>query len=138
MTDVVTRLVVRADGSLAVLDQFGKKMSDAGQAADMATGGVARYEAAQRKMQEAQQRGLAVSTESAARRTKEQRVCEQAASSIDKNFALRIRLQREAERSAVAMSNAVAAGYLRQEQALELLMQQEQQHLALLSRGRGG
>jgi hypothetical protein len=137
MTDVVTRLVVRADGSLAVLDQFGKKMSDAGAAADRATGGVARYEAAQRKMQEAQQRGLAISTESIARKTREQRVFEQAASSIDKNYALRIRLEREAERSAVAMSNAVAAGYLRQEQALELLMQQEQQHLALLNRGPG-
>lgn len=138
MTDVVTRLVVRADGSLAVLDQFGKKMSDAGQAADMATGGVARFEAAQRRMQEAQQRGLAVTTENIARKTREQRVFEQAASSIDRNYALRMRLEREAERSAVAMSNAVAAGYLRQEQALELLMQQEQQHLALLSRGRGG
>ncbi|MHA6690601.1 phage tail length tape measure family protein [Devosia sp. A449] len=140
MTDVVTRLVVRADGSLVPLDQFGKKMSDAGQAADMATGGVARFEAAQKKMQEAQSRGLAVSTESVARRSKEQRVFEQAASSIDKQFALRIRLEREAERSAVAMSNAVAAGYLRQEQALEILMRQERQHAAQLTMGpsRGG
>lgn len=139
MTDVVTRLVVRADGSLAVLDQFGKKMSDAGAAADRATGGVDRFEAAQRKLQEAQQRGLAITTESVVRRTKEQRVFEQAASAIDKTYALRIRLEREAERSAVAMSNAVAAGYLRQEQALELLMEQERQHAAQLSQqpGRG-
>ncbi|WP_210246866.1 phage tail length tape measure family protein [Devosia ginsengisoli] len=139
MTDVVTRLIVRADGSLATLDQFGKKMSDAGQAADMATGGVARFEAAQKRMQDAQQRGLAVTTESVARRTKEQRVFEQAASSIDRQFALRIRLQQQAEKSAVAMSNAVAAGYLREEQALELLMQQERQHAAQLSQqpGRG-
>lgn len=133
MTDVVTRLVVQADGSLVVLDQFGKKMTDAGKAADQATGGVARFEAAQRKMQEAQQRGLAISTESVARRTKEQLVYERAASAIDKTFAMRIRLEREAERSAVAMSNAVAAGYLRQEQALELLMRQERQHIALMS-----
>lgn len=138
MTDVVTRLIVRADGSLAVLDQFGKKMSDAGQAADMATGGLARFEAAQKRMQAAQQAGLAITTENIARRTKEQRVFEQAASSIDKNYAMRIRLEREAERSAVAMSNAVAAGYLRQEQALEILMQQERQHAAMLSGGARG
>lgn len=138
MTDVVTRLVVRSDGSFAVLDQFEQKMSDAGQAADMATGGVARFEAAQKKLHAATQAGLAISTESVARRTKEQRVFEQAASAIDKSYALRIRLEREAERSAVAFSNAVAAGYLRQEQALDLLIRQEQQHLALLRQGGGG
>jgi regulator of replication initiation timing len=138
MTDVVTRLIVRADGSLAVLDQFGKKMSDAGAAADRATGGVARYEAAQRKMQDAQQRGLAVTTESIARRTKEQRVFEQSASAIDKQYALRIRLEREAEKSAVSLANAVALGYIKQEQALELLMRQEQQHAGMLSGTRPG
>lgn len=139
MTDVVTRLVVRADGSLAVLDQFGNKMEAAGQAADVATGGVARFEAAQKRMMDAQQRGLAITTENIARRTKEQRVFEQAASSIDRQFALRIRLEREAEKSSVAMSNAVAMGYLRQEQALEILMRQEQQHAAMLSQsGRPG
>lgn len=73
MTDVVTRLVVRGDGSLAVLDQFENKMEAAGKATDRATGAVANYEARMAKARAAMEAGNAISTQTIARRSAEQR-----------------------------------------------------------------
>lgn len=130
MTDVVTRLIVRGDGSLAVLDQFENKMEAAGKATDRATGAVANYEARMAKARAAMEAGNAISTQTVARRSAEQRAFEGLASSVDKSFALRIRLEREAERAAVSAANAVNMGYISQEQALSTLVALEQRHAA--------
>jgi hypothetical protein len=130
MTDVVTRLVVRGDGSLAVLDQFENKMEAAGKATDRATGAVANYEARMAKARAAMEAGNVISTQTVARRSAEQRAFDGLASSVDKSYGLRIRLEREAERAAVSAANAVNMGYISQEQALSTLVALEQRHAA--------
>lgn len=133
MTDVVTKLEVRADGSLAVLDQFEKKMTDAGKATDRSTGSVASFEARMAKARAAMEAGNAIATQTVTRRSAEQRAFDTLAASVDKSYGLRIRLEREAERAAVSAANAVNMGYISQEQALSTLMRLEQRHAAQLS-----
>lgn len=132
MTEVVTRLVIRADGSMAVLDQFEKKMVDAGKATDRSTGSVASFEARMAKARAAMEAGNRIATESVARRSAEQRAFDNLAASVDKSYGLRIRLEREAERASAAAANAVNMGYISQEQALSTLMALEQRHAAQL------
>ncbi|MHA6731747.1 phage tail length tape measure family protein [Devosia sp. A369] len=133
MTDVVTRLVVRGDGSLAVLDQFENKMEAAGKATDRATGAVTNYEARMAKARAAMEAGNAISTQTVARRSAEQRAFDGLASSVDKSYGLRIRLEREAERAAVSAANAVNMGYITNEQALSTLVALERRHAAQMS-----
>lgn len=133
MTDVPTRLIVRADGALQVLDQFERKMGDAGKATDRAQGAVASFEARMVAARKAIEAGNAVSTQTVARRSAEQRAYDNLASSVDKSVALRIRLEREAERAAVAAANAVNMGYVSQEQALTTLVALEQRHATQLA-----
>lgn len=131
MIKVITELFVRNNGSVA-LNAFERDMEAAGRAADKTTGGVDRFTAAMREFEEAQRKGLAISDAGISRRSKEQILYERTASAIDKTLGLQIKLQRDAERTAVTMSNAVARGYLTQEQALEVLMKQEREHIVLL------
>jgi len=132
MTDQVTRLIVRADGALAVLDQFEQKMSDAGKATDRSTGSVANFEARMAKARAAMDAGNKIATETVARRSAEQRAYDSLAASVDKSYSLRIRLEREAERAAVSAANAVNMGYITQEQALSTLVALEQRHATQL------
>lgn len=134
MTDVVTKLIVRADGSLSVLDQFEQKMVDAGKATDRSTGSVASFEARMAKARAAMEAGNRISTESVARRSAEQRAFDTLAASVDKSYGLRIRLEREAERASASAANAVNMGYISQEQALSTLMALERSHAAQLAR----
>lgn len=133
MTDVVTRLVVRGDGSLSVLDQFENKMEAAGKATDRATGAVANYEARMARARAAMEAGNAISTQTVARRSAEQRAFDGLASSVDRSYGLRIRLEREAERAAVSAANAVNMGYITQEQALTTLVALESRHAAQMN-----
>lgn len=133
MTDVVTRLIVRADGSLATLDQFEKGMGDAGKATDYASGAVASFEKRMEAARAATERGLAVSTQTVARKSQEERAWEKWSSTVDRTTGLRIRLEREAATAAAAAANAVNLGYASQEQALNTLMALERRHTAQLS-----
>lgn len=133
MTDVVTRLIVRADGSLATLDRFEKGMGDAGRATDYASGAVASFEKRMEAARAATERGLAVSTQSVARKSQEERAWEKWSATVDRTTGLRIRLEREAATAAAAAANAVNLGYASQEQALNTLMALERRHTAQLS-----
>lgn len=133
MSDVVTRLVVRADGSLATLDQFERGMQGAGQATDYASGAVADFERRMDAARAAIERGNAVSTQSVARKTAEERAWEKWSATVDRTTALRIRLEREAAQASVAAANAVNMGYTTQEQALTTLMALERRHAAQLA-----
>ncbi|KRA42091.1 phage tail length tape measure family protein [Devosia sp. Root635] len=133
MTDVVTRLVVRADGSLATLDRFEKGMSDAGKATDYTSGAVASFEARMEAARQAIERGNAVATQTVARKSQEERAWEKWSATVDRTAALRIRLERESTQAAAAAANAVNMGYASQEQALNTLMALERRHAAQLS-----
>lgn len=132
MTEVVTTLITRADGSIPVLDQFEQKMEAAGKATDRTQGAVASFELRMAKARAAMEAGNAVATESIARRSAEQRAFDNLASSVDKSYGLRIRLEREAERASASAANAVNMGYISQEQALSTLMALERRHAAQL------
>lgn len=133
MTDTVTRLIVRADGSLATLDRFEKGMGNAGKATDYASGAVASFEKRMEAARAATERGLAVSTQSVARKSQEERAWEKWSATVDRTSGLRIRLEREAATAAAAAANAVNLGYASQEQALNTLMALERRHTAQLS-----
>lgn len=133
MTDTVTRLIVRADGSLATLDRFEKGMGNAGKATDYASGAVASFEKRMEAARAATERGLAVSTQSVARKSQEERAWEKWSATVDRTSGLRIRLEREAATAAAAAANAVNMGYASQEQALNTLMALERRHTAQLS-----
>jgi len=126
--EVVTKLEVAADGALRDLDRFEKGMLDAGKATDYTSGAVAEFEARLAKARKAIQLGNAVTTESVARKSSEQRAWEKWAGTVDRTQALRIRLEREAQQAAVAAANAVNLGYTTQEQALNTLMALERRH----------
>ena len=133
MTDVVTRLVIRADGSLATLDRFEKGMGDAGKATDYASGAVTSFEKRMAAARTAMERGNAIATETVARKSAEQRAWERWSATVDKTTALRIRLEREAAQASAAAANAVNMGYATQEQALTTLMALERRHMAQLT-----
>lgn len=133
MTDVVTRLVVRADGSLATLGQFEKGMEGAGKATDYASGAVASFEKRMAAAKAATEQGLAVSTQSVARKSQEERAWEKWSSTVDRTTGLRIKLEREAATAAATAANAVNLGYTSQEQALSTLSALERRHTAQLS-----
>lgn len=133
MSEVVTKLTIMADGSLRVLDAFEKGMEEAGRATDYTTGAVADFERRMARAAEQIAKGNAVTTQSIARKTAEQRAYERWSSTVDRTTALRIKLEREAAQAAVAASNAVTLGYASQEQALATLTALEQRHAAALA-----
>jgi|GEM_PF-2102764 len=132
-TERVVKLVIRGEG-LEMLGRIEQGMARTGQAADEATGGMARFDAIMQKQRAAQEKGLALMTETIARKSQERLAYERTASSISKDFALRIRLEREAERSAVTLSNAVSRGIVSEKDARALLMVQQEKHLQMLTR----
>lgn len=132
MTEAVTELVVRGDGALAVLDRYEDKMTDAGQATERSTGAIDRYNAAMAKFAAAQQQGLAITTQSVARRTAEERAMDRWQATLSKTAKLEVQFRREAERAAVDMANAVALGYTTPQRAVAVLTALEQKHAAQL------
>lgn len=134
MSQVVTQLVVAADGSLRTLDQFERGMEQAGRATDYTTGAVTDFQRRMDAARTAMERGNAISTQTVQRKSAEQRAWERWSATVDKTSALRIRLEREAANAAVAASNAVNMGYATQEQALATLMALEQRHNEVLAR----
>lgn len=137
-------LIVDGSGALRTLGAVEKGAEKAGAAVDglnasgaktgssFSTGAVDRFTAAMVKMEDATRRGAAVTTESVARRSAEQRALERWQSRESEQMALQIRLRREAERAAVDMANAVRLGYTSQEQALQSLMTLEARHAVQL------
>jgi hypothetical protein len=132
MTQAVTELVVRGDGAIATLDKFSGKMEAAGSATDRSTGAVDAYNAAMAKATVAQERGLAVTTQRVERITAEQRALERWQARLDPAMKLEIQLNREAQRAAVDMANAVILGYTSQEKALSTLSAMEERHATQL------
>ena len=124
----VTELIVRGDGAIATLDRFEDKMEAAGAATDRSTGAVDAYRAAMAKASAAQEKGLAVTTQSVERMSREQRQWENLGASVNKISALEIRQRREAANAAVIASNAVLLGYADQEQAIARLAALERKH----------
>lgn len=133
MAEVVTRLVVAADGSIRALDQFERGMEKAGQATEFTTGAVADYQRRMEAARAAMERGNALTTQTVQRKTAEQRAWERWSATVDKTTALRIRLEREAANASVAATNAVISGFATQEQALATLSALEQRHNAQLA-----
>lgn len=136
MTQVVTELVVRADGSLATLKQYEQGMQSAGRSTEQSTGAIDRYNAAMAKFEAAQRQGLAITTQRVERVSAEQRAMERWQSTVDKTLGLEIRLRRDAEKAAIASANAVALGYATQEEALRTLMALEKNHAQQLAQVR--
>ena len=139
MTQAVTELVVRGDGALAVLGQYEAAMDRAGGAADRlnqaeirSTGGLKSFEATMIKFNAAQEKNLAITTQKIDSVSREQRAFEKAFARENELAALQIKLQREAQQTAVAMSNAVVAGLTSQQQAYDILLSQQTRHIGLL------
>lgn len=128
----VTELVVDGSGALSVLGQYEKGMERAGQATQQSRGALDRYNKAMIEYQAAQEKGLAFTTLSVARRSAEQRAMERWQAQLSKQARLEIQLRREAERAAVDWSNAVALGYAKPAQAVSFLTALEQKHAAQL------
>lgn len=133
-------LIVDGSGALRVFGQVEAAADKAGAAVDglnasgkqtgqaFNTGAVDRFTAAMAKMEDATRRGAAITTESVARKSAEQKALERWQSRESEQMALQIRLRREAERAAVDMANAVRLGYTTQESALQSLVNLERQH----------
>lgn len=132
MTQAVTELVVDGSGALSVLGQYEKGMERAGEATQQSTGALDRYNKAMDEFQAAQEKGLAITTQSVTRRTAEQRAMERWQAQLSQQHRLEIQLRREAERAAVDWSNAVALGYAKPAQAVSFLTALEQKHAAQL------
>lgn len=128
MTQAVTELVVRGDGALATLDRFEDKMLDAGQATERSTGAIDQYNAAMARYAAAQEKGLAITTQSVARRSAEERAMERWQATLSKTARLEVQFRREAERAAIDMANAVALGYTTPQHAVSVLTALEQKH----------
>lgn len=124
----VTELVVSADGALATLDRYEDKMEAAGRATTQSTGALDRFNVAMQRARDAQEKGLAIQTESIQRRSAEQRALERWQGHVDQTMRREIQLRREAERAAVDMSNAVILGYTSQEEAVATLTALESRH----------
>lgn len=133
MPEVVTRLVVAADGSLRTLDQFEQGMEQAGRATDYTTGAVTDFQRRMDAARAAMERGNAITTQTVQRKSAEQRAWETWSATVDRTTALRIRLEREAANAAVAATNAVVSGFATQEQALTTLSALEQRHNAQIA-----
>lgn len=133
MSEAVTRLIVDADGALRTLDAFEHGMEAAGKASANATGAVSSFEKSMAALNDKRERGLAVTTQSIERISKEQRVYQNYAAQLDPVYKLRIRLEREAAQASVAATNAVILGYETQEGALRTLTMMEQRHAAQLA-----
>ncbi|NGP18925.1 phage tail length tape measure family protein [Devosia aurantiaca] len=128
MTQAITELVVRGDGALAALDRFEASMEKAGIATEHSTGAIADFERRMAAARSAIERGNAITTESVARKTAEQRAWDKWSATVDRTSALRLRLEREAAQASVAAANAVNLGYATQEQALSTLVALERRH----------
>lgn len=133
MTEQVTRLVVRADGAVAVLDSFERGMSDAGRATDYTSGAVASFEKRMAAATQAIERGNAVATQTVARKSAEERAWEKWSATVDRTTALRLRLERESAQAAAATANAVNLGYATREQGLGTLMALERRHASQMA-----
>jgi len=133
MTDQVTRLVIRADGALLALGQYERGMEEAGKATDYTTGALADFERRMEVARAAMERGNAVSTQTVARKSAEERAWEKWQGTIDRVTRLRIKLEREAMQASVAAANAVNMGHESQEAAIEKLVAIERRHAAQLS-----
>ena len=133
MTTVTTQLVVDASGALRVLDGFEQGMENAGKATEYASGAVADYEKRMAAANERIAKGQALTTQRVENISKEQRDWQSLGAAIDSTTKLRMKLEKESARYAVAATNAVITGNASQEEALRKLMLLEQQHNAQLA-----
>src|SRR6201999_878942 len=115
------------------LGRFEQSMETAGLTVGKSVDAVSRFNTAMTKFEQAQQRGVAATTQSYDPLSRQQRALEKLAGSLDSTYSLQIKLQRQASRDAVDAANLVTAGLVSQEDALRALASQQENYNAQLA-----